>query len=111
MPGHGSLNRRMDERGAPTACNQGSRRSHRASGKGIKWSCQSVDTSNISAHWPLKRWRKRIVKTLLYGIFFGAAGMYLYMTQGALLDSSITALLQWRDASKQSVHGYGGNRG
>lgn len=59
----------------------------------------------------MTRWQKRIVKTLLYGIFFGAAGMYLYMTQGALLDSSITALLHWRDASKQSVYGYGGKNG
>lgn len=57
----------------------------------------------------MTRWKKRILKSLVYGIFFGAAGMYLYMTQGALLDSSITALLQWRDASKQSVYGYGGN--
>lgn len=56
----------------------------------------------------MTRLQKRIVKTLFYGIFFGAAGMYLYMTQGALLDSSITALLQWRDSSKQAVYGYGG---
>jgi len=48
------------------------------------------------------------VRTLIYGIFFGAVGMYLYMTQGALLDSTITAMLQWRDGAKQSVYGYGG---
>jgi len=56
----------------------------------------------------LTRWQRRIVRTLIYGIFFGAVGMYLYMTQGALLDSTITAMLQWRDGAKQSVYGYGG---
>lgn len=57
------------------------------------------------------RWKRQIVRTLVYGIFFGAAGMYLYMTQGALLDSSITAMLHWRDNARQSVHGYGGSSG
>ena len=56
------------------------------------------------------RWKRRIVRAFVYGIFFGAAGMYLYMTQGALLDSSITAMLQWRDSARQSVYGYGGTR-
>lgn len=57
----------------------------------------------------MTRGKQQIVKTIVYGIFFGAAGMYLYMTQGALLDSSITALLQWRDSSKQAVYGFGGS--
>lgn len=46
------------------------------------------------------------MKNILYGIFFGAAGAYLYMTQGAIVDSTIDAALQWRDGAQQSVHGY-----
>jgi hypothetical protein len=48
------------------------------------------------------------MKSFLYGVFFGAAGCYLYFTQGALVESSITAMLTWRDSAKTSVYGYGG---
>ncbi len=50
------------------------------------------------------------MKVFLYGVFFGAAGAYLYLTQGALVDSTITAMLAWRDSARQSVYGYGGTR-
>lgn len=49
------------------------------------------------------------MKVFLYGIFFGAAGTYLYLTQGALVDSTITAMLAWRDSARSSVYGYGGS--
>jgi hypothetical protein len=56
------------------------------------------------------RWKRgSLMKTFLYGIFFGAAGTYLYLTQGALLESTVTAMLAWRDSAKTSVHGYGGS--
>ncbi len=48
------------------------------------------------------------MKTFLYGIFFGAAGTYLYLTQGALVESTVTAMFAWRDSAKTSVYGYGG---
>ena len=50
-----------------------------------------------------------VTKNLLYGIFFGAAGAYLYLTQGALVDSSLEAALQWRDGARHSVQGYSSN--
>jgi len=49
------------------------------------------------------------VKTFLYGILFGAAGMYLYVTQGALVDATLGDMLSWRDSAKTSVYGYGGH--
>lgn len=54
--------------------------------------------------------RSLLMKVFLYGIFFGAAGMYLYLTQGALVESTVTAMLAWRDSAKTSVYGYGGGR-
>jgi hypothetical protein len=55
------------------------------------------------------RWnRSSLMKTFLYGIFFGAAGTYLYLTQGALVESTVTAMFAWRDSAKTSVYGYGG---
>ena len=71
---------------------------------------ESADTFHTGALSMSSRWKRRILRTLVYGIFFGAAGMYLYMTQGALLDSSITAMLQWRDGAKESVYGFGGEK-
>lgn len=50
------------------------------------------------------------MKSFVYGVFFGAAGCYLYFTQGALIESTFTAMLAWRDSAKTSVYGYGGNR-
>ncbi len=51
------------------------------------------------------------LRTVLYGLLFGAAGMYVYMTQGALLDSSLAAVLKWREGARHSVYGYGGGPG
>ena len=48
------------------------------------------------------------MRTFVYGIFFGAAAMYLYVTQGDLIDASVASMLSWRDGAKQSVYGYGG---
>ena len=57
----------------------------------------------------MARWKRNsLMKVFLYGIFCGAAGTYLYLTQGALVDSTITAMLAWRDSARSSVHGYGG---
>jgi hypothetical protein len=59
----------------------------------------------------MTRWQRRVLmRTFLYGVFFGAAAMYLYINHGAQVDSSITAMLAWRDSARGSVYGYGGNR-
>ena len=52
---------------------------------------------------------RRPVKTFLYGILFGAAGMYLYVTQGDLVDATLGDMLSWRNSAKTSVYGYGGH--
>ena len=41
-------------------------------------------------------------------LFFGAAFAYLYVTQGALFDSTLGSLLAWRDGARGSISGYGG---
>ncbi len=48
------------------------------------------------------------MRSVLYGIFFGAAAAYLCLTQSPLIDSTTAALLTWRDGARQSVYGYGG---
>ena len=59
----------------------------------------------------MTRWHRQVVmKTFLYGILFGAAGMYLYVTQGPMIESTVTAMLSWRNGAQQSVYGYGGKR-
>jgi hypothetical protein len=50
------------------------------------------------------------MKSFVYGLLFGAAAMYLYMTQGEFVDASVASMLAWRDGAKQSVYGFGGKR-
>ena len=38
----------------------------------------------------------------------GAAAVYLYVTQGPLVEATFGTALSWRDGAKTSVHGYGG---
>jgi hypothetical protein len=74
----------------------------------IKFSSGGSDTPFGRAS--MTRWnRSSLMKSFFYGVFFGAAGCYLYLTQGALVESTITAMLAWRDSAKTSVHGYGGS--
>jgi len=49
------------------------------------------------------------VKAFVYGILFGAAGMYLYFTQGAFVDATVNDLFSWRNSARASVYGYGGS--
>lgn len=48
------------------------------------------------------------MRSLVYGVCVGAAAVYLYFTQGALVDSGLATLFEWRDTARQSVEGYGG---
>lgn len=50
------------------------------------------------------------MKTFLYGIIFGAAAVYLYVTQGPLVEATFGTALSWRDGAKTSVSGYGGGQ-
>ncbi len=56
------------------------------------------------------RARQITMRSILYGIFFGAAATYLYVTQSPLIDSTTAALMTWRDGARQSVYGYSGPR-
>lgn len=49
------------------------------------------------------------MRSLFYGVCVGAAAVYLYFTQGALVDSGLATLFEWRDTARQSVEGYGGH--
>ena len=48
------------------------------------------------------------MKTFFYGIIFGALCTYLYVTNGAYLESTLSAMLSWRNSAQSSVYGYGG---
>lgn len=48
------------------------------------------------------------MKNFLYGIVFGLAGMYLYMTEGAFVHGMLDSALGWRDGARGSISGYGG---
>ena len=48
------------------------------------------------------------MKTFFYGILFGAACAYLYVTNGALVESTLSGMLSWRNSAQSSVYGYGG---
>ncbi|HZR82682.1 MAG TPA: hypothetical protein VFD92_16430 [Candidatus Binatia bacterium] len=48
------------------------------------------------------------MKSFVYGIIFGAAIAYLYVTQGDLVQATAGSALTWRDSAKSSVYGYGG---
>jgi hypothetical protein len=48
------------------------------------------------------------MKTFIYGILFGAAFAYLYVTQGTYVESTLDSVLAWRNSAQSSVHGYGG---
>lgn len=50
------------------------------------------------------------MKTFIYGIVVGAAATYLYVTNGAYLESTLYSVLSWRDSAQASVYGYGGKR-
>jgi hypothetical protein len=50
------------------------------------------------------------MKTFLYGILFGAACAYLYVTNGALVEDTFGSMLSWRNSAKSSVYGYGGSK-
>jgi hypothetical protein len=50
------------------------------------------------------------MKTFLYGILFGAAFTYLYVTQGALVQDTFGSLMAWRSSAQSSVYGYGGTK-
>lgn len=50
------------------------------------------------------------MKSFLYGIVFGAAAVYLYVTQGDLMSATFGGMLSWRDSAKTSVYGYGGSK-
>jgi hypothetical protein len=48
------------------------------------------------------------MKSFVYGILFGAAGVYLYVTQGALAEATFGSMITWRDSAVKSTAGYGG---
>lgn len=48
------------------------------------------------------------MKNFVYGLLMGAACAYLYVSQGAYLESTLDSMLAWRNASKASIAGYGG---
>ena len=48
------------------------------------------------------------MKNFVYGILFGAAMAYLYVTQGGLMGGTLNDMLSWRDSARGSVAGYGG---
>ncbi len=50
------------------------------------------------------------MKTFLYGLLVGALGAYLYVTNGAYLESTLHQVLAWRNGAQASVYGYGGQR-
>jgi len=50
------------------------------------------------------------MKTFLYGIVFGAAGAYLYVTNGAYLETTLASVLSWRNSAQSSVYGFGGKK-
>lgn len=53
--------------------------------------------------------RKKIVRLICYGIFVGAAGMWLYLHHGHHVDATLGSILSWRDGARESVYGYGGS--
>ncbi len=48
------------------------------------------------------------MKNFVYGIVFGAAIAYLYVTQGGFMGATVANALSWRDSARGSVSGYGG---
>jgi hypothetical protein len=48
------------------------------------------------------------MKNFVYGIVFGAAMAYLYVTQGGFMGGTVASALSWRDSARGSVAGYGG---
>jgi hypothetical protein len=50
------------------------------------------------------------MKSFVYGMIFGAAAVYLYVTQGALVEATFGTALSWRDSARTSVYGYGGSK-
>ena len=48
------------------------------------------------------------MKNFVYGLLMGAAVAYLYVSQGAYIESTLDSMLAWRSASKASIAGYGG---
>jgi hypothetical protein len=48
------------------------------------------------------------MKTFIYGLLMGAAFTYLYVTQGAYVESTLDSVLAWRNSAQSSVAGYGG---
>jgi hypothetical protein len=50
------------------------------------------------------------MKNFVYGVIFGAAAVYLYVTQGSTMGGTLDGVLSWRDSARGSVYGYGGSR-
>lgn len=50
------------------------------------------------------------MKTFLYGMLFGAACAYLWVTNGDLMQDTFGSLLSWRNSAQSSVYGYGGKK-
>jgi hypothetical protein len=48
------------------------------------------------------------MKTFVYGLIVGAAATYLYVMNGAYVESTLYSVLAWRNSAQSSVYGYGG---
>ncbi|HEY8515928.1 MAG TPA: hypothetical protein VIS07_10490 [Candidatus Binatia bacterium] len=48
------------------------------------------------------------MKTFLYGVVLGALGAYLYVMNGAYIETTLASVLSWRNSAQSSVYGYGG---
>jgi hypothetical protein len=49
------------------------------------------------------------MKTFVYGIVFGAACAYLYVTNGPLMEETLGSMMSWRNSARSSVYGFGGS--
>ena len=48
------------------------------------------------------------MKSFVYRLLMGAACAYVYVSHGALIESTFDSMIAWRSSAQSSIAGYGG---